>query len=52
MIGFLAIGVSFAERQQRICPYFHDFSTSSSWLFFFYVRHLLEAKLCNAINQA
>jgi hypothetical protein len=22
MIGFLAIGVSFAEKQQRVCPYF------------------------------
>jgi hypothetical protein len=30
MIGFLATGVSFAEKQQRICPYFQDFSTSSS----------------------
>jgi hypothetical protein len=34
MIGFLATGVSFAEKQQRICPYFQDFSTSSSWLLF------------------
>jgi hypothetical protein len=22
MIGFLATGVSFAEKQQRVCPYF------------------------------
>jgi hypothetical protein len=34
MIGFLATEVSFAEKQQRICPYFQDFSTSYSWLFF------------------
>jgi hypothetical protein len=34
MIAFLATGVSFAEKKQRICPYFQDFSTGSSWLFF------------------
>jgi hypothetical protein len=28
--GFSATGVSFAEKQQRVCPYFQDFSTSSS----------------------
>jgi hypothetical protein len=30
MKGFSATGVSFAEKQQRVCPYFQDFSTSSS----------------------
>jgi hypothetical protein len=30
MKGFLSTGVSFAETQQRVCPYFQDFSTSSS----------------------
>jgi hypothetical protein len=30
MKGFLASGVSFAKKQQRVCPYFQDFSTSSS----------------------
>jgi hypothetical protein len=30
MKGFLATGVSFAEKQQRVCPYFQGFSTSSS----------------------
>ena len=30
MKGFLANGVSFAEKQQRVCPYFQHFSTSSS----------------------
>jgi hypothetical protein len=30
MIGFLATGISFVEKQQRVCPYFQDFSTSSS----------------------
>jgi hypothetical protein len=30
MKGFLAVGVSFAEKQQRVGPYFQDFSTSSS----------------------
>jgi hypothetical protein len=30
MKGFLAIEVSFAEKQQGVCPYFQDFSTSSS----------------------
>jgi hypothetical protein len=29
MVGFLDTRVSFAEKQQRICPYFQDFSTSS-----------------------
>jgi hypothetical protein len=26
--------VCFAGKQQRVCPYFQDFSTSSSWLLF------------------
>jgi hypothetical protein len=30
MKGFLATEVSFAEKQQRVCPYFQDFSTRSS----------------------
>jgi hypothetical protein len=30
MKGFLATRVSFVEKQQRVCPYFQDFSTSSS----------------------
>jgi hypothetical protein len=30
MKGFLATGVSFAQKQQRVCPYFQDFGTSSS----------------------
>jgi hypothetical protein len=47
MIGFLAAGVSFAEKQQRICPYFQDFSTSSSWLFFSMLAIYCKHKLCN-----
>jgi hypothetical protein len=27
--------VSFAEKQQRVCPYFQDFSTSSSGFILF-----------------
>jgi hypothetical protein len=30
MRGFLVGGVFFAEQQQRVCPYFQDFSTDSS----------------------
>jgi hypothetical protein len=52
MIGFLATGVSFAEKQQGICPYFQDFSTSSSWLFFSKLASYCKHKLCNTINQA
>jgi hypothetical protein len=52
MIGFLATRVSFAEKQQGICPYFQDFSTSSSWLFFSMLAIYCKHKLCNTINQA
>jgi hypothetical protein len=30
MKGFMAGGVSFAEKQQRVCPYFQYFRTISS----------------------
>jgi hypothetical protein len=52
MIGFLATGVSFAEEQQRLYPYFQDFSTSSSWLFFSKLASYCKHKLYNTINQA
>jgi hypothetical protein len=44
--------VSFAEKQHGICPYFQDFSTSSSWLFFSMLALYCKNKLCNKINQA
>jgi hypothetical protein len=34
MKGFLATSDSFAEKQQRVCPYFQDFSPSYSRLLF------------------
>jgi hypothetical protein len=52
MIGFVATGVSFAEKQQRICPCFEDFSASSSWLFFSMLAIYCKHQLCNTINQA
>jgi hypothetical protein len=51
MVGSLATGVSFAEKQQRVCPYFQDFSTSSSWLFFSMLAIYYKHKLCNTIIQ-
>jgi hypothetical protein len=50
MIGFLAIGVSFAEKQQGMCSYLQDFSTSSSWLLFSKLASYCKHKLCNTIN--
>jgi hypothetical protein len=44
--------VSFAEKHQRISPYFQDFSTSSSGLFFSRLASYCKHKLCNTINQA
>jgi hypothetical protein len=51
MKGFLATG-ALAEKQQRVCPYFQDFSTSSSWLSFSRLASYCKHKLCNTINQA
>jgi hypothetical protein len=49
---FLTTRVSFAEKQQRLCPYFQGFSTSSSWLLISKLASYCKHKLCNAINQA
>jgi hypothetical protein len=48
----LATGVSFAEKKQRVCPYFQDFSISSSWLLFSKLASSCKHKLCKTINQA
>jgi hypothetical protein len=37
----LATGLLFAEKKQRVCPYFQDFSTSSSGFNLYYISQLV-----------